>query len=163
MSTTRPLPRSLPELSRGGAQRLERRPGLRPQRFVPGQGRLFRRASGRVVDGIDRGPGRASFGEGRRRLASLRREHPSPRAAEKQPAPPDPVPQSRNPNDVGRFIAGMPGTEGSPFIGLNGVSFTDANTGTAVGDSGAILRTRDGGATWKLQFSGTNNWLDSPL
>jgi hypothetical protein len=28
---------------------------------------------------------------------------------------------------------------------LNGVSFTDANTGTAVGSGGTILRTTDGG------------------
>jgi photosystem II stability/assembly factor-like uncharacterized protein len=38
---------------------------------------------------------------------------------------------------------------------LYGVSFTDANTGTAVGDSGTILRTTDGGTTWTSQASGT--------
>jgi photosystem II stability/assembly factor-like uncharacterized protein len=38
---------------------------------------------------------------------------------------------------------------------LFGVSFTDARTGTAVGDSGTILRTTDGGATWKVRSSGT--------
>jgi photosystem II stability/assembly factor-like uncharacterized protein len=42
---------------------------------------------------------------------------------------------------------------------LRGVFFTDANTGTAVGDAGIILRTTDGGATWKQQsgfeFGGT--------
>lgn len=37
---------------------------------------------------------------------------------------------------------------------LRGVSFTDANNGTAVGDSGTILRTTDGGATWVRQDSG---------
>jgi photosystem II stability/assembly factor-like uncharacterized protein len=54
------------------------------------------------------------------------------------------------------------------FYTLFGVSFTDANTGTVVGanftmaapgspygaDSGRILRTTDGGATWKLQYAG---------
>jgi len=39
------------------------------------------------------------------------------------------------------------------------VSFVDANTGTAVGDFGTILRTTDGGATWTLQISGTTNNL----
>jgi len=40
-------------------------------------------------------------------------------AAEKPvAAQPDPVPQSRTPNDVGRFIAGLPGTAGSPFAAL---------------------------------------------
>ena len=42
---------------------------------------------------------------------------------------------------------------------LLGVSFTDANTGTAVGDGGTILRTTDGGATWTRQSSGTTNSL----
>jgi photosystem II stability/assembly factor-like uncharacterized protein len=37
---------------------------------------------------------------------------------------------------------------------LLGVSFTDANTGTAVGRNGTILRTTDGGATWVAQESG---------
>jgi hypothetical protein len=31
---------------------------------------------------------------------------------------------------------------------LTGVSFTDANAGTAVGSDGAILRTTSGGTTW---------------
>ena len=39
---------------------------------------------------------------------------------------------------------------------LYGVSFTDANNGTAVGVGGTILRTTDGGATWNLQSSGTS-------
>jgi photosystem II stability/assembly factor-like uncharacterized protein len=34
------------------------------------------------------------------------------------------------------------------------VSFTDANTGTAVGSNGVIVRTTDGGATWSQQQSG---------
>lgn len=38
---------------------------------------------------------------------------------------------------------------------LNGVSFTDANTGVAVGDSGTIIATSDGGATWTIRDSGT--------
>ena len=38
--------------------------------------------------------------------------------------------------------------------GLRSVSFTDANTGTAVGYLGTILRTTDGGETWHQQQSG---------
>ena len=38
---------------------------------------------------------------------------------------------------------------------LRSVSFTDANTGTAVGDGGTILRTTDGGNKWIKQSSGT--------
>lgn len=37
---------------------------------------------------------------------------------------------------------------------LLGVSFVDANTGTAVGVRGTILRTTDGGTTWVAQDSG---------
>jgi hypothetical protein len=40
-----------------------------------------------------------------------------------------------------------------------GVSFTDASTGTVVGEGGTILRTTDGGTTWVHQLSGTKNWL----
>ena len=36
---------------------------------------------------------------------------------------------------------------------LWGVSFTDADTGTVVGDNRTILRTTDGGATWVEQMS----------
>jgi photosystem II stability/assembly factor-like uncharacterized protein len=43
--------------------------------------------------------------------------------------------------------------------GLTGVSFVDANTGTAVGDNGTILHTSDGGSTWTAQTSGTTNNL----
>ena len=39
------------------------------------------------------------------------------------------------------------------------VSFTDANTGTAVGGYGTILRTTNGGTTWTSQTSGTTNHL----
>jgi hypothetical protein len=42
---------------------------------------------------------------------------------------------------------------------LYGVSFIDANTGTAVGACGTILRTTDGGETWVSQTSGTSNYL----
>jgi photosystem II stability/assembly factor-like uncharacterized protein len=42
---------------------------------------------------------------------------------------------------------------------LFGVSFTDANTGTAVGQGGTIVRTADGGATWTAQNSGTTKYL----
>src|SRR6516225_2172886 len=42
---------------------------------------------------------------------------------------------------------------------LFGVSFTDANTGTAVGFGGTILRTTDGGASWTRQSSGTTETL----
>ena len=43
---------------------------------------------------------------------------------------------------------------------LHGVSFTDANNGTAVGSStGTILRTTNGGTTWTSQTSGTTNDL----
>ena len=42
---------------------------------------------------------------------------------------------------------------------LMGVSFTDANNGTAVGGNGTILRTTDGGENWVSQTSGTNNIL----
>jgi hypothetical protein len=39
------------------------------------------------------------------------------------------------------------------------VSFTDANTGTAVGDAGTIVRTTNGGTTWVAQTSGTGSFL----
>jgi hypothetical protein len=47
---------------------------------------------------------------------------------------------------------------------LNSVSFTDANTGTAVGEHRTILRTTDGGETWTSQtnpFSGTGQFFRS--
>jgi photosystem II stability/assembly factor-like uncharacterized protein len=43
---------------------------------------------------------------------------------------------------------------------LNGVSFTDANIGTAVGWDGTILRTTNGGTTWTEQTSGTTERLE---
>lgn len=42
---------------------------------------------------------------------------------------------------------------------LRAVDFTDANTGTAVGDHGTVLHTTNGGATWTSQSSGTANDL----
>jgi photosystem II stability/assembly factor-like uncharacterized protein len=45
--------------------------------------------------------------------------------------------------------------QGTP---LRAISFTDANTGTVVGD-GEILRTTDGGATWFTQLSQANVYL----
>jgi photosystem II stability/assembly factor-like uncharacterized protein len=42
---------------------------------------------------------------------------------------------------------------------LRGVSFTDANTGTVVGDNGTILHTSNGGSTWEIQQSGTTQLL----
>lgn len=44
---------------------------------------------------------------------------------------------------------------------LFGVSFPDANTGTAVGRSGTILHTTNGGAIWVGQTSGTTRALRS--
>ncbi len=42
---------------------------------------------------------------------------------------------------------------------LHDVDFADSLTGTAVGDAGTILRTTDGGQSWLLQHSGTNENL----
>src|SRR6266404_7777841 len=42
---------------------------------------------------------------------------------------------------------------------LYGVSFTDANNGTAVGEDGTILRTTNGGLRWVHQRSGTTKFL----
>jgi hypothetical protein len=42
---------------------------------------------------------------------------------------------------------------------INGISFIDANTGTAVGDNGTILRTTNGGINWVMQTSGITNLL----
>jgi photosystem II stability/assembly factor-like uncharacterized protein len=39
------------------------------------------------------------------------------------------------------------------------VTMLDVNTVVAVGDAGTILRTTDGGATWKQQSSGTTDGL----
>ncbi len=42
---------------------------------------------------------------------------------------------------------------------LRGVSFSDANNRTAVGNYGTILRTTNGGTYWTSQLSGTSNDL----
>jgi photosystem II stability/assembly factor-like uncharacterized protein len=44
---------------------------------------------------------------------------------------------------------------------LNSVYFTNANTGYAVGDSGIILKTTNGGTNWLTQNSNTMAWLAS--
>ena len=44
---------------------------------------------------------------------------------------------------------------------LNSVYFTDINTGYAVGDSGTVIKTIDGGTNWFIQVSGTNRRLNS--
>ena len=44
---------------------------------------------------------------------------------------------------------------------LNSVFFTDVNTGYAVGYSGTILKTINGGTAWTAQTSGTTNVLTS--
>ena len=46
---------------------------------------------------------------------------------------------------------------------LYGVCSTDANTGTAVGGEGTILRTTDGGSHWVPQTSNTGDWLYSVI
>ena len=46
-----------------------------------------------------------------------------------------------------------------PFGSLNAVEAVDADTAWAVGQSGAIQKTTDGGATWVGQASGTGNSL----
>jgi len=55
----------------------------------------------------------------------------------------------------GRGVTWTPQSSGTNSW-LYGVSFTDTDTGTAVGEAGTILRTTDGGRTWSRQSSGTN-------
>src|SRR5258706_1122340 len=43
--------------------------------------------------------------------------------------------------------------------GLNDVVMVDAQTAVAVGEAGAIVRTTDGGASWRAQSSGTTRSL----
>jgi hypothetical protein len=50
--------------------------------------------------------------------------------------------------------AGWVSQDGGTTEFLLGVSFTDENTGTAVGEIGTIVRTTDGGTTWTAQDSG---------
>ena len=40
-------------------------------------------------------------------------------------------------------------------VDLSGVKFVDADNGIAVGASGTILKTTDGGKLWRNQYSGT--------
>src|SRR5512132_4443317 len=42
---------------------------------------------------------------------------------------------------------------------LSAAAAVDANTATAVGANGTILRTTDGGASWKIQSSGMTSGL----
>lgn len=53
-------------------------------------------------------------------LLLLSCSHSSPTVAQTAPAepPPEPVPHTREANDVGRFLAGLPGTPDSPFSEL---------------------------------------------
>src|SRR5437879_8145556 len=63
----------------------------------------------------------------------------------------------RSPADAGaHWVWQNPLPQGNT---LYGVSFTDANTGTATGDNGTIVRTSDGGDSWSIQSSGTTNTL----
>jgi photosystem II stability/assembly factor-like uncharacterized protein len=59
------------------------------------------------------------------------------------------------PDAFGQWVRQNSGTTRNLF----GVSFTDLNAGTVVGDSGTILRTSNGGATWTTQSSGTTKPL----
>ncbi len=81
------------------------------------------------------------------------------------------------PDTLNGFAVGVTGAGHSPIIrtqnggnswtlqtsgtaeGLYGVSFVNAQTGTAVGTAGTILRTVDGGNTWTPQASGTSDDL----
>ena len=55
-------------------------------------------------------------------------------------------------------LIGVPQTSGT-VLNLRAVSFTDSDSGTAVGEGGVILRTTDGGSTWVPQSSGTAETL----
>ncbi len=57
-------------------------------------------------------------------------------------------------------IHGTPQTSGTTNP-LYSVFFTNTDTGTAIGGSGTILRTTDGGGTWNPQTSGTTAILQS--
>ena len=68
-------------------------------------------------------------------------------------------PTVQNTRTAGPRAGQTPPAEGNILC----VSYTDTNTGTAVGQSGTILRTTDGGATWTVQLSGTMNALSDVL
>jgi photosystem II stability/assembly factor-like uncharacterized protein len=61
--------------------------------------------------------------------------------------------------DSGWFWQNPTPTSALTFDFLFGVSCADASTCTAVGDSGTIVRSADGGATWAAQSSGTGAHL----
>ncbi|MCX6149367.1 MAG: YCF48-related protein [Ignavibacteriales bacterium] len=74
----------------------------------------------------------------------------------------NPLPQGNSLNSV-KFITSTVGWVlqlSGTYNVLAGVSFTDANNGTVVGQYGIILRTTNGGTTWLLQPSGTANDLN---
>ena len=50
--------------------------------------------------------------------------------------------------------AGWELQESGTSVNLNGVSFADPDTGTAVGDGGTIIHTTNAGLNWTLQSSG---------
>ncbi|MFH1311994.1 MAG: YCF48-related protein [Candidatus Eisenbacteria bacterium] len=56
---------------------------------------------------------------------------------------------------VSRAWAGWTQQTSGTLVDLRGTCFVDISTGYAVGQSGTILKTTDGGSTWNLQTSGT--------
>jgi photosystem II stability/assembly factor-like uncharacterized protein len=63
--------------------------------------------------------------------------------------------------DTASFALTVEKTIDDPHADLISVSFADANSGTAVGSGGTILRTIDGGRTWSSQAIGTTKDLYS--
>ena len=61
------------------------------------------------------------------------------------------------PNPIDTWTLQTSGTS----VSLNSVSFVDENNGWAVGDTGTILSTTDGGTSWTDQTSGTSVSLNS--
>lgn len=59
---------------------------------------------------------------------------------------------------AGEWVWRNPLPQGNP---LEDVAFANSQEGWAVGAGGTILRTRDGGAHWASQDSGTSSWLSS--
>src|SRR5262249_40060667 len=51
------------------------------------------------------------------------------------------------------------GRESNPSEALGGISFSDASTGSLVGNHGLIQRTTDGGQTWWTQSQGSGQTL----
>lgn len=56
------------------------------------------------------------------------------------------------------YSAGV--TYSSPYKALHSVAFSDDNIGYAAGDFGLVLRTVDGGLTWKIDVSGVGGSAD---